>query len=325
MLKYVVKRLIMIIPTMIVVTFIVFLLINITPADPGRMMLGNEATQEQVDQINHELGYDLPLLQRYFKWLGDALHGDFGSSYYTHRDVLEEMTARLPYTIMLTIISLGIAILIGVPLGVLCSVKQYSIGDYMLSTLAMFLAAMPGFWLALLLLLQFSMHLGWLPSVFDAASWKSWILPVVSLAVGYTASYLRYTRSAMLDNVRQDYIRTARSKGCTEGTITWKHTFRNSLMTLVTITGMTLSSLLGGAIVTESVFSIPGLGLMGVNAIKRKDIPQVMASLVVLGSFFMVIMVVIDIVYAFIDPRIKATVVAKHRKKLRQKAEEERV
>ena len=116
------------------------------------------------------------------------------------------MTARLPYTIMLTIISLGIAILIGVPLGVLCSVKQYSIGDYMLSTLAMFLAAMPGFWLALLLLLQFSMHLGWLPSVFDAASWKSWILPVVSLAVGYTASYLRYTRSAMLDNVRQDYL-----------------------------------------------------------------------------------------------------------------------
>ena len=120
---------------------------------------------------------------------------------------------------------------------------------------------------------------------------------MVSLAVGYTASYLRYTRSAMLDNVRQDYIRTARSKGCTEGSITWKHAFRNSLMTLVTITGMTLSSLLGGAIVTESVFSIPGLGLMGVNAIKRKDIPQVMASLVVLGSFFMVIMVVIDMAW----------------------------
>ncbi len=306
MLKYVIKRILMIIPTMFIVTFIVFWLINITPADPGRIILGAEASQDLVDQVNHDLGYDLPLVQRYFKWVGDALHGDLGNSYYTKRPVYDEMMARFPYTVKLTFLSLGMAILIGLPLGVLCAVKQYSIADNILSTLSMFLAAMPAFWLGLLLLLQFSLRLGWFPSSGITLGWRSWVLPTFSLAVGYTASYLRYTRSAMLDTIRQDYVRTVRSKGCPESTVIWKHAFRNSMMTLVTITGMSLAGLLGGAFVIESVFSIPGLGLMGVTAIKRKDLPQIMASLVMLGTFFLVMMVVIDILYAFIDPRIKS-------------------
>ncbi len=296
----------MIIPTMLVVTFVVFFLINITPANPGRIMLGPEATEEQVAQVNHELGYDLPLLQRYTKWIRDALSGDLGASYYTKRPVLEEMKSRFPYTIRLTLLSLSLALFIGVPLGVLCAVKQYSIADYTLSTAAMFLAALPTFWLALLLLLQFSMKMRIFPSIFQDDTWKSWILPTVTLSTGYTASFLRYTRSAMLDTIRQDYIRTARSKGCSAAAVTWKHAFRNSLMTLVTITGMSLSGLLGGAFVIETVFSIPGLGLMGVTAIKRKDLPQIMSSLVILGTFFLVMMVVIDIMYALIDPRIRA-------------------
>lgn len=321
MLKYVVKRLLMIIPTLLAVTFIVFLLINLTPSNPGRIILGAEATEEQVADMNHELGYDMPLLQRYFKWLGDALHGDFGQSYYTRRDVFDEIGARLPYTLILTLLSLGLALAIGLPLGVLCSTRQYSIADYALSTLAMFLAAIPAFWLGLLLMLQFALNLGWFPAGGVEAGWRSWVLPTATLCVGYTAGYLRYTRSAMLDNIRQDYVRTAQSKGCSPAAVIWKHAFRNSLMTLVTITGMSFSSLMGGAIVIESVFSIPGLGLMGVTAIRRKDIPQVMASLVVLGMFFMVMMIVVDVVYAFIDPRIKARYQTRKVKKAPRKQE----
>ena len=321
MLKFILKRLLMIIPTMLVVTLVVFLLINITPSNPGRIILGAEATDEQVDQLNHELGYDLPLLQRYGKWLWDALHGDFGQSYYTRRDVFEEIGARLPYTLKLTLLSLGLSLIIGIPLGVLCATKQYSIADYSLSTLAMFLAAMPAFWLGLLLMLQFALDWTILPAGGIDAGWKSWVLPTATLCVGYTASYLRYTRSAMLDNTRQDYVRTAQSKGCSGTSVTWKHAFRNSLMTLVTLTGMSLSNLMGGAIVIESVFSIPGLGLMGVTAIRRKDIPQVMASLIVLGVFFMVMMIIVDIVYAYIDPRIRSKYQFRKAKKTPKKKE----
>lgn len=306
MIKFILKRLLMIIPTMLVVTLVVFLLINITPSNPGRIILGGEATEEQVDQLNHELGYDLPLLQRYVKWLWDALHGDFGQSYYTRRDVFEEIGARLPYTLKLTLLSLSISLILGIPLGVLCATKQYSIADYSLSTLAMFLAAMPAFWLGLLLMLQFALDWTLFPAGGIDAGWKSWVLPTATLCVGYTASYLRYTRSAMLDNTRQDYVRTAQSKGCSGTSVTWKHAFRNSLMTLVTLTGMSLSNLMGGAIVIESVFSLPGLGMMGVTAIRRKDVPQVMGSLIVLGVFFMVMMIIVDIVYAYVDPRIRA-------------------
>lgn len=318
MIRFVIKRLLMIIPTMLVVTFAVFLLISITPSNPGRIILGSEATEEQVAQLNHELGYDLPLLQRYFRWLTDAIQGDFGESYYTGRNVFDEIGARLPYTLKLTLLSLGIAIAIGLPLGVLCAVKQYSIADYILSTLAMFLAAMPAFWLGLLLLLQFALNMGILPSGGVTAGWSSWVLPTATLSVGYTASYLRYTRSAMLDNTRQDYVRTAQSKGCSPAVVTWKHAFRNSMMTLITITGMSLSTLMGGAIVVESIFSIPGLGTMVVTAIQRKDVPQVLSALVVLGIFFLVMMVIIDILYAFIDPRIKAQYSAPKGKKNRK-------
>lgn len=306
MTRFVLKRLLLVIPTLLVVTFVVFLLINITPSNPGRIILGAEVPQELVDEMNHELGYDLPVVQRYFHWLSRAIRGEFGESYYTGRDVFTEIGARLPYTLLLALLSLGLAIIIGLPLGVLCAVKQYSIADTTLSTLAMFLAAMPTFWLGLLLLLQFALRMGILPSGGIDSGWTSWILPTASLSMGYMASYLRYTRSAMLDNIRQDYVRTAESKGCSPTAVTWKHAFRNSMMTLVTYTGISLSNLVGGAIVTESIFSIPGLGTMVVTAIRRKDIPQVLAALVVLGGFFLVMMLIIDILYAFIDPRIRA-------------------
>lgn len=315
MVKFVIKRLLMIIPTMLVVSFAVFLLINITPSDPGRIRLGPDAPQEAVDQLNHELGYDRPLLVRYVSWVWDALHGDFGTSYYTNRPVFDELLARLPNTLKLTVLGLVSAIIVGIPLGVLCAVKQYSIADYTLSTAAMFLAAMPVFWICLLLMLQFSMRLGWFPAAGVEDGWRSWVLPTIPLTAGYGAGYIRYTRTAMLDTIRQDYIRTARAKGCGEQTVIWKHAFRNSMMTLITITGMSFAGLLGGAFVIESVFSINGLGMMGVNAISRKDMPQILASLLAIGTIFLIVMVIIDVLYAVLNPRVRGMYRSASRKK----------
>lgn len=305
MLRYVIKRLLLIIPTMLVVSLLVFILVNLTPSNPARMMLGPDASEEQVEQLNHQLGADQPLLIRYVRWVGGLFRGDLGKSYFTNKDVFQELMARFTYTLKCALLGLGTAILLGVPLGVYCAVKQYSIGDYLLSTLAMFLAAMPPFWMGLLLLLEFSHKLGWFPA-FGATTWRHWVLPIIPLMLGYGAGYLRYTRTAMLDTIRQDYIRTARAKGCSEAAVIWKHAFRNSLLTVVTITGLNFAGLLGGSFVIESVFSIPGVGNMGITAIYRRDMPQILASLVTIGTIFMVIMVIVDILYAVLNPRIRA-------------------
>lgn len=318
MLKYAIKRILLIIPTMLLVSFMVFVLVNLTPSDPGRIKLGADAPQEMVDQINHELGVDQPLVTRYVKWVIGLFQGDLGKSYFTNKDVFQELMVRFPNTIKLALLGLGSAIIAGVPLGVLCAVKQYSIADYTLSTLAMFLAAMPAFWFSLLLLLQFSSKLGWFPA-FGDDSWRHFVLPTIPLTMGYGAGYLRYTRTAMLDTIRQDYIRTARAKGCKESTVIWKHAFRNSLLTVVTITGMSFAGLLGGAFVAESVFSISGVGMMGINAIHRRDMPQILASLITIGSIFMVIMVIVDLMYAVLNPRIRAMYTGG--KKLKAKAD----
>ena len=306
MIRYVVKRLLLIIPTMLLVSLIVFLLVNITPADPGRIKLGADAPQEAVDKINHELGADLPVLVRYVNWVKNlVLHGDLGKSYFTNKDVFQELASRFPNTLKLALLGLCSAILVGVPLGVLCAVKQYSFADYTLSTLAMFLAAIPAFWFSLLLLLVFSSRLGWFPA-YGSSTWKHFVLPTIPLTMGYGAGYLRYTRTAMLDTIRQDYIRTARAKGCSETRVIWRHAFRNSLLTVVTITGLSFASLLGGAFVAESVFSLTGVGMMGINAIYRRDMPQILASLITIGTMFMVIMVIVDIMYAVLNPRIRS-------------------
>ena len=313
--KYIVKRVLLMIPTMLIVTAMVFLLINITPVDPARIILGIDVAPEEVEALNRELGfYDL-LPVRYLKWLVKAVQGDFGNSYYTNRPVFQEIMVRFPYTLRLSLLSLGVAIVVGIPLGVLCATKQYSIADSVFSVLSMALGALPIFWLGLLLLLEFSSRLGWFPAMGVASGgWKAWVLPTVTLALGNTASYLRYTRSIMLGSIRQDYIRTARAKGCSESAVVWKHAFRNSTLTLITITGTTLSGLMGGAIVVEQVFTIPGLGVMIVTAIQRKDIPEVMGSLVFLALFFLFMMLIVDLLYAAVDPRLKARFITGGRK-----------
>lgn len=319
MIKYILKRIILMPLMLFVTTFIIFTLVNMTPANPGVIILGAEARPEEVEAINKELGLDQPFLNRYFKFVGDAVRGDFGYSYYSKRDVLSEVTRRLPNTLTLTLASIVLAIVVGLPLGVICAVKQYSAADSILSSIAMFMGAMPAFWLSMLLMLLFSLKLGMLPSSGITAGWKSWVLPIITLSMPYIGVYLRYSRSSMLDTIRQDYVNTARSKGNTEKVVIISHALRNALMPLVTITGLFVGTLMSSAVVVESVFSIPGLGLLVLDSIKRKDIPLIMGCIVFLASIFMLITLIMDVLYAYIDPRIKSMYLSSNIKKEKSK------
>lgn len=324
MIRYVLKRILLIPLMLLITTFIIFSLVNIAPASPGLIILGAEARPEEVEAINKELGLDQPFLTRYVMFVKDAVQGDFGYSYYSKRDVLSEVTRRLPNTLTLTLASITLAIVVGLPLGILCAVKQYSATDSILSTIAMFNGAMPAFWLSMLLMLLFSLNLGWFPASGVDNGWRSWVLPIVTLSMPYIGVYLRYSRSSMLDTIRQDYVNTARSKGNTENVVIIRHALRNALMPLVTITGLFVGTLMSSAVVIESVFAIPGLGLFVLDSIKRKDIPLVMGCIVFLASMFMLITLIMDVLYAYIDPRIKAMYLSdkKKRSKIKKLTEE---
>lgn len=305
MYRYVLKRLVMFIPVLLGVTFIVFTIMNITPGDVASMILGAEAPLEAKVQLTKELGLDKPFLQRYVKFIVDALHGDFGRSYRTDRPVFEEIFSRFPTTLLLGVLGITTATIIGVSIGVLSAVKQYSILDMVSTVLAMFMAAVPVFWLGLMMIMLFSLKLGWLPSN-GIGSVAHYIMPTISLAIPAAAEIIRLTRSTMLETIRQDYIRTARAKGATEGTIIFKHALKNALLPVITAVGISFGMLLGGTVISEAVYVLPGVGTLVINAIRTKDTPQVMASVLWLSFVFSIIMLLVDLLYAYIDPRIKA-------------------
>ena len=303
--KYVLKRLILMVPIILGVIFIVFTITSLTPGDPGRMMLGMTASQEAVDKLNEELGFNAPYVVRFAKYLGNIVRGDFGKSYKNNQPVFDEIFARFPTTLKLALASITVTILIGIPLGVLAAVRQYSKLDMISTVSALFIAAVPSFWLALVCILAFSLHLGWFPPN-GIGSIAHYVMPTFTLSVVYAASILRMTRTTMLESIRQDYVRTARGKGATPAQVIWRHALKNALLPVVTSMGMSFGGLLGGAVVIEQVFGMPGLGTLLINAIKMKDIPQVMAITIFLATLFCTIMLLVDILYAFIDPRIKA-------------------
>lgn len=302
--RYVAKRLLVLIPVILGVTFIIFSIMALTPSSPGRMMLGLQASEEDVAALNHELGYDRPFLTRFVNYVKDALTGDFGKSYLTGRPVVEEISNRFPTTLKLAILAVITSILIGVPLGILSAVKQYSALDLISTVTAMFMASVPGFWLGLMMMLLFSLRLGWLP-VSGAGTWAHYVLPTLTLAIPSSASLLRLTRSTMLETIRQDYIRTARAKGVKEGRVIFHHALKNALLPLITSVGMNFGGLLGGTVLIESVFSFPGLGSRMLEAIRDKDIPMVTGCTVFLAVLFCLIMLVVDLLYAYVDPRVK--------------------
>ncbi len=303
--KYILKRLLVVIPTLLFIVFVVFFILNITPGDPGRIMLGTTATQEQVDMLNESLGVNRPLLVRYVDYIWDALHGDFGTSYTFNVPVTQVLMPKFPTTLRLAILSVCCSALLGIPLGILSAVKKHSLIDNALTVLALFLASVPGFWLGLMLMLWLSLSWGLLPSS-GVGTWQHYIMPVMTLALPSAAFISRLTRTTMLDSMNQDYIRTAKGKGARDRRVIFGHALRNALIPVITQLGMNFAGLLGGAMITEIVFGLPGFGNAIVAAIKAKDVPLTMFAVIFLSTTFMLIMLVVDLIYAFIDPRIKA-------------------
>lgn len=314
MLRFIAKRVLVIIPTLLGIIFIVFGIMALTPGDPAKVILGEKATPEAIETLTKELGLDKPFLIRYANYVWDLLHGDMGNSYRSGRDVSQEILTRLPTTIRLTVGAIVVAVCLGIPLGILSAVKQYSFFDIAGTMTAMMAASIPAFWLALLFILLFSLKLGWLPSN-GSDTFKHYILPSLSLAIPTSASLLRLTRTQMLETIRQDYIRTARAKGQVERKITFRHALKNALLPVVTVVGMEFGFLLGGAVICEQVYSINGLGTLIINAIRMKDVPQVTGSALFLAFFFMIVMLAVDILYAYIDPRIRARYQSKSKKR----------
>ena len=303
--RYIAKRLVMLIPVVIGVTFLVFFILNLSPGDTAAMIAGEGADAETIEATRRDLGLDQPVIIQYGKYMWNLLHGDMGQSYKSKREVFPTLMAAFPNTAKLAFWSILVAVAIALPVGIISATRQYSAVDNVGMVVALLGVATPNFWLGLMLIILFSLNLGWLPSG-GMGGWKNYIMPAITLGTGDAALITRMTRSSMLEVVRQDYIRTARAKGVPEKKVILKHALRNALIPVVTVIGLQFGSLLGGATLTETVFAWPGVGRTIVDAIKSKDTPIVMGGIVLLTITFSVVNLLVDILYAFIDPRIKA-------------------
>lgn len=305
MLRFILHRLLFMIPVVIGISFIVFTILSLNPADPAAMILGTEATPERVQELREEMGLDDSFIIQYLRWGGNILKGDFGTSWRTNYPVSTEFMIRIPVTMKLALGATLLFVLIGVPLGIISAVKQYSIIDNLSIATSLLLTSVPGFWLGLLLMLLFSLHLGWFPTS-GIGSLQHYVLPCITAATTLLASLIRMTRSSMLEVIRQDYVRTAKAKGAKNFTVIMKHAFRNALLPVITVIGLNFGILMGGAILTETVFAMPGLGTLLVTSVRNIDIPTVMAIILFISVAIGLVNLLVDVVYAFVDPRVKA-------------------
>jgi peptide/nickel transport system permease protein len=309
---YLVRRVVAVVPVMFVVVTVVFLIVHLIPGDPAAAILGPDATTEQLRATRVQLGLDRPLHEQLLKFYARVLQGDLGRSYFLDRPVTQALWERAEPTAMLTICALAVAILIGVPSGIIAGAYPGSIWDRVLMTSALLGVCIPGFWLSLNFIYLFAVQLRWLPaggyaSVFADpwAALRFMVLPAVSLGFNQSALIARIARSCMLEALSQDYIRTARAKGLSQRSVVTVHAFRNALVPVVTVIGITMAILIGGAVVTEIVFNIPGLGRLVISAILRRDYPVVQGVVLVTAAVYVLINLVVDVLYAFIDPRIR--------------------
>jgi peptide/nickel transport system permease protein len=312
MLGYIVRRALAVIPVMLVVVTVVFLLIHLIPGDPVAVILGPDATPAQMDATRRHLGLDRPLHEQLLAFYARVLRGDLGRSYFLDRPVTQALWERAEPTALLTVSALLVAVAIGVPAGVVAGAYPGSVADRVLMVGALLGVCVPGFWLSLNFIYLFAVKLGWLPaggyaSVFvdPAAALRFMVLPAVSLGFNQSALIARIARSCMLEVLQQDYIRTARAKGLSQGTVVVGHAFRNAMVPVVTVIGITTAILIGGAVVTEIVFNIPGLGRLIISAILRRDYPVVQGVVLVTAAAYVMINLVVDVLYVFIDPRIR--------------------
>lgn len=304
MLKFVGRRVLMMLPVILGISFLIFSIMNLTPGDPARVILGNYATDEDVEAWREEKGLNAPFFTRYLRWVAGALRGDLGESYATGSSVTEQLAGRAPTSLQLTTGATILMVLIGVPVGVISAVRQYSIVDRATMVSTLVLTSTPAFWLGLILILVFSLNLNLLPAT-GTDTWKSFILPSITLSSAVMASLLRMTRSNMLEVIRQDYIRTARAKGAGERTVIWRHALRNALLPIITIVGLSFGTMTGGALVTETVFALPGVGSLLVTSVRMKDTPQVMACVMFISLVIGLANLVVDILYVYVDPRLR--------------------
>lgn len=309
---YILRRLLLTLVVLFFVTLIVFMIIQLLPGDPAQIMLGTDATPEEIEALREEMGLNDPLIVQYFRWLGKAITGDLGTSLFYNQEVLKMIGDRLPITLTIGILAILVTVLLGIPLGVLAAVKRGSKIDSAIVVLANIGVATPNFWLAVVGVYIFSISLGWLPvtgfvSPFEdpVLSFKHLIMPVLILGTSSMASIVRQTRSAMLEVIRQDYIRTARSKGLKEGTIIFRHALRNALIPVVTLLGLSLGNVVGGTVIIETVFNIPGMGRFLVTSIFQKDYIVVQGCVLIIAASVAFFNLVVDVVYSVIDPRIR--------------------
>lgn len=305
MLKYILKRILYLIPVLIVVSLFVFWLLYVTPGDPARNILGPSAQEAQVKQLRQELGLEDPFFVQYGRYLKNLVKGDLGNSYMTKQPVVSEIGKRAGATVRLAFLAIFFAMLLGIPIGIVSAVKQYSIFDNIMMIFALIGISMPVFWLGLLLIMLFSVQLKWLPPS-GFSSPKQWILPAMALGAQSVSVITRQTRSSMLEVIRQDYIRTARAKGQEQSVIVRKHALANALIPITTVIGTQFGQLMGGALMTEVIFSIPGIGRLMVDSIKMRDKPVVMGCVLFVAVTFALVNLIVDILYTYIDPRVKS-------------------
>ena len=306
MARYIIKRLLWMIPVVLGVLLIVFFISYITPGDPVKIILGSNYTEEMYEAKTQELGLDKPFLVQYGRDVADLVRkGSMGTSYTYGQPVSAQIVSRIGITMEIGLLGVLLTIIIGVPIGVVSATKQYSVLDYSVTTLSTLFAAMPNFWLALLCILLFSLKLGWLPAT-GFGTWKQLVLPVVTNALTSVAVVARMARSSMLEVIRQDYIRTARAKGLREGTVIRRHALKNSLIPVLTVIGMQMSMVMGGSVIIETIFSIPGLGAYMMSGINARDYPVINGCVLVLSLSICVMNLLVDIAYAYVDPRIRS-------------------
>ena len=310
--RYVVRRLLAFIPTLLVVSVLVFLMIDLVPGDPVALMLGLEASGEAINARRLELGLHRPLIERMVSWFAKAAQGNLGDSYFLHQSVTQALAERIPITFSLASLALTVAIMAGMSAGIFASVKQGTMADWGVMLLALFGLSVPSFWLAVNLIFLFAVRWQWFPvggyvpfTEAPGAFLKHIFLPGVSLGLVHAAVIARMTRARMLEVLRMDYIRTARAKGLNEWVVVYGHAIKNALIPIVTVIGISAGVLLGGAVVTETVFNLPGVGRLVVEGVKRRDYPIIQGGILFLTCTYMVSNLVVDLLYAWINPRIR--------------------
>lgn len=315
MVKYILKRVLYVIPVMIGVLIIVFILKSIMPGDPVDMILSSDATEEERESKREELGLNDPIVIQFGNYVkGIVTKLDFGTSYKTNQSVSQELLPRFTVTVRLALGAIVIGCLLAIPLGILSAVKQYTWIDNLILVLSMLAVSIPSFWLGLMFLSLFSVQLHWLPSVYDGTI-SSWIMPMLVIALASMSGLTRVTRSSMLEVIRADYIRTARAKGQTEVKIVVRHAFRNALIPILAAVGISLGEQLGGALVIETVFGMPGIGKYITDAISQRNFPAVQGGVILLAFVFTIVNMIVDISYTLVDPRLKETLIKSKRRK----------